>query len=437
MRTNLKAPAVPAPRTHEGAVAVRITPINELRRSVLACMLWEDSFYESGEDAAKRIAGLVATTDPEAVAALAIEARTAMKLRHVPLLLARELARRKVNVAGLLPQIIKRPDELTEFLAIYWRDGKVPLAASVKRGLATAFRKFDSYSLAKYNRADAIKLRDVLFLCHAKPKDETQAATWKQLVDGTLPTPDTWEVELSASKDKLASWTRLLAEKKLGALALLKNLRNMNEAGVSESLVRSALAECRMDWVLPFRFISAARHAPKLEDALEAVMLRSLADTPKLRGKTALVIDGSGSMFGAKISAKSELDRFDAACALAILAREVCEQVAVYVFSHNTYGVAPRRGFALRDLVRSAAEQGGTNTEHALQTAASQGYDRIIVLTDEQSHQQVSPPLPESKGYFINVAGYKNGIGYGKWTHIDGWSESVIDYIRAAEAPAQ
>lgn len=40
---------------------------------------------------------------------------------------------------------------------------------------------------------------------------------------------------------------------------------------------------------------------------------------------------------------------------------------------------------------------------------------------------------PKGRGYVINVASYKNGVGYGKWTHIDGWSESVIEYIRAAE----
>jgi len=33
------------------------------------------------------------------------------------------------------------------------------------------------------------------------------------------------------------------------------------------------------------------------------------------------------------------------------------------------------------------------------------------------------------------VASYKNGVGYGKWTHIDGWSVSVIDYIRTLESP--
>ena len=72
-----------------------------------------------------------------------------------------------------------------------------------------------------------MKLRDVLFLCHAKPKDEAQDATWKQLIGGTLPTPDTWEVALSSGADKKATWERLIAEKKLGALALLRNLRKI------------------------------------------------------------------------------------------------------------------------------------------------------------------------------------------------------------------
>jgi hypothetical protein len=59
-------------------------------------------------------------------------------------------------------------------------------------------------------------------------------------------------------------------------------------------------------------------------------------------------------------------------------------------------------------------------------------YDRLIVITDEQAHDTV--PAPKAKGYVINVASYKNGVGYGKWTHIDGWSESVIEYIRALES---
>ncbi len=433
MRTNVKAPPANLPTTHESAVAKRITNPMELRRTVMACLLWEDQFYESGESIADRIASLVASTDAQEVMTIAIEAREAMKLRHVPLLLARELARRGVNVAALLERIVQRPDELTEFLSLYWKDGKKPLAASVKRGLAKAFTKFSAYSLAKYNRDDTIKLRDVLFLVHAKPKDEEQAATWKQLVDKTLAAPDTWEVALSAGADKKETWERLLSENKLGALALLRNLRNMREAKVSDAAIRQGLKAMSTERVLPFRFISAARYAPEWEPQLEAAMLRCLADQPKLAGKTALVIDASGSMFGTPISKKSELDRFDAAAALAILVREVCADVDVYVFSTHTKRAPARRGFALRDVLHQAAERGGTNTQTAILAAASRGYDRIIVVTDEQSHQTISGPLPESKAYFVNVASYKNGVGYGAWTHIDGWSEAVIDYIRATE----
>jgi hypothetical protein len=63
---------------------------------------------------------------------------------------------------------------------------------------------------------------------------------------------------------------------------------------------------------------------------------------------------------------------------------------------------------------------------------AAETYDRLIVITDEQSHDQV--PAPRGKGYIVNVASARNGVGYGEWTHIDGWSEAVIEYIRELEA---
>lgn len=340
-------------------------------------------------------------------------------------------AEQKAVVADLLADIIQRPDELTEFLSLYWKDGRTSLAAGVKRGLARAFAKFNAYSLAKYNRADAVKLRDVLFLVHAKPRDEEQAATWKQLVDGTLPVPDTWEVALSAGADKTEAWSRLLSEDKLGALALLRNLRNMLEAKVDLSLIRGALQRCDPERVLPFRFISAAKHAPKLEPELEALMFKAVAGQEKLTGRTVLLVDGSGSMFGTRVSARSEIDRFEAASALAILLREMCEDVTVLVFSDTAHLVPARRGFALRDALAKAAEQQGTYTENAKRVADGMGYDRLIIVTDEQSHQALS--APNGKGYVVNVAMYQNGVGYGKWTHIDGWSEAIVSYIQASE----
>ncbi len=277
-RLNLKT--LFGPRTHEGAPAKRITAEQQLRRSVLACMLWEDQFYEDGVEIAGRIRELVPKVEAARVAALAVEAREKMKLRHAPLLLVREMARHNTHralVAETLQRVIQRADELAEFVAIYWKDGKAPLSAQVKKGLAGAFSKFDAYALAKYNRPGPIKLRDVLFLCHAKPLNDAQAEVWKQLVEGTLASPDTWEVALSAGADKHITWERLLQEHKLGALALLRNLRNMKDADVDPNLVGAALRAMKTDRVLPFRFIAAARHAPQWEQVLEKAMLKTLA----------------------------------------------------------------------------------------------------------------------------------------------------------------
>src|SRR5436189_121765 len=207
-------------RTHEGAPARQVSTELQLRRSVLACLLWESQFYEDGV-------------------------------------------------------------EIAEFVAIYWKDGKAPLSGQVKKGLAAAFPKFDEYQLAKYDRGGPIKLRDVLFLSHAKPRDEAQAEVWKKLIAGSLTTPDTWEVALSSGVDKRDAWERLLTEQKLGALALLRNLRNMKDAGVDEWLVLKAVREMSTGRVLPFRFLAAARYAPQWEEALEQAMLKSLASAEK------------------------------------------------------------------------------------------------------------------------------------------------------------
>ena len=443
MRTNTKT--LPAPKfTHEGARAYNTNAEQELRRSVMACLLWEDSFYESGELIADRIQSLVAKVAPEKVSEIAIEARVQQKLRHVPLMLAVAMAKlptHKHVVARTVAEIVQRPDELAEILAIYSR-GRTgqkklnKLSKQLQKGIAQAFTKFDEYSLAKYNQDNDIKLRDVLFVTHPKPQDPAQKKLWKRLIDKELKTPDTWEVAISAAKSKdetRAEWTRLLEENKLGALALLRNLRNMTEAQVETELIRTSLLKVKTERVLPFRFVSAARHAAKYEGELESAMLKSLEQFDKLPGKTIIVVDNSGSMYGTKVSAKSELDRSDAACALAILVREVCERAVIISFSNSAVTVPARRGFALREAIQNATGHGGTDTQTALFAAEKEGYDRIIVITDEQSHQSITAPKMGTKAYFINVANYQNGIGYGKWTHIDGWSEAVLQYIVAAE----
>jgi len=421
-------------RTHEGAPARNISTELQLRRSVLACLLWESQFYEDGVEIAGRIAELVPKVAADKVAGLAVEAREKMKLRHAPLLLVREMARHATHrglVAETLARVIQRADELAEFVAIYWKDGRVPLSGQVKKGLAAAFPRFDAYALAKYDRGGAVKLRDVLFLAHAKPRDEAQAGVWKRLIAGELTAPDTWEVALSSGVDKREAWERLLREQKLGALALLRNLRNMREAGVEEGLVVNALGAMSTARVLPFRFLAAARYAPQWEEALEQAMLKCVAGQEKLAGKTVVLVDVSGSMT-APLSRRSEMLRTDAAYGLAVLLRGIGEKVSVFSFSDSLIEVPARRGFALRDAIDASQRHNSTQLGKAVdELNRKHSYDCLIVISDEQAHDTVS--APKGKGYVINVASYKNGVGYGKWTHIDGWSESVVEYIRTLE----
>ncbi len=427
-------------RTHEGGTAKRINHEAQLRRSVMACMLWEREFYEDGKTIADRIVELVPLVDPVACMNIAIDARTKSKLRHVPLLIAAAMAKypdHKGVVSETLFQVIKRADELTEFLAIYWKinGGKAPLSGQVKKGLARAFGKFDEHALAKYNRPGDIKLRDVLFLCHPKPVDEAQDALWKRLIAGDLAVPDTWEVALSA-EDGVSpheKWQRLLKERKLGALACLRNIRNMKQAGITDRALSDYIITMGVDWVLPFRFIAAARFAPSLEEALEQAMFRSLQMRPKLDGPTLWLIDVSGSMKW-RLSDKSDMDRLDAACGVAMCGRELCEGGAIFTFSNQLVEVPNRRGFALRDAVLKSQRHGGTLLGQAVRTMNPHAvnFKRLVVVTDEQSHDRLPDPAFEH-AYMINVASNRNGVGYGPWTHIDGWSESVIDYITQYE----
>jgi len=422
--------------THEGAPAMRIGPLQELRRSVLAALLWEDSFYEKGSTVASRIRDLVPKVGPSDVQDLAIEARERMYLRHVPLFLVRELARIKGNgsmVADTLKRVVQRPDELTEYLAMYWQGQpdaeKEPLSAGSKRGLAAAFRKFKPETLAKYDRDNVVKLRDVLRLTHAKPASAEQGATWKRVIKRTLPTPDTWEVALSGGANKRETFERLLSEQKLGGLAFLRNLRNMIEAQVRPDLIRERFSG-GFDRVLPFRFVSALRHAPGFAAELNDAMLRVTAELPRLDGRTVVLVDVSGSMDDA-LSAKSEMKRMDVAAGLAVLVRELCVDCRVFTFSDKLVEAAAYRGLSLVDGILRSQPHGSTQLGSAVQALPCE-YDRLIVITDEQSHDRVHPP--KGAGYMINVATNQHGVGYGPWIHIDGWSERVLDFVREVEA---
>lgn len=422
--------------THEGAPARRITPEQQLTRSVNACLLWEDEFYEDGQSIAQRIHEAASKCSPEFVAQTAVEARIKHGLRHAPLWLTLDLIKRGGKIAGdVIPAVISRADELSELLAMYFaanppKDGKhrAPLSAQLKRGLAAAFVKFNEYELAKYDRENKVRLRDVLFLIHAKPKDDAQAALWKRLVDNQLATPDTWEVALSGGEDKKEAFTRLLTEKKLGGLAFLRNLRNMVEAGVDLKLMKAAFDR---PWkgILPHQFIAAAKHAPALEREIDAAMLAALAEMPKLTGQTRLLVDVSGSM-DSPLATRSDMRRLEAACGLAILLAGVAEDLEIYSFSNQLVRIPPREGMALAEAIIHSQPHSGTALGEAVKHARD--VERLIVISDEQSHSAV--PNPVGRAYMLNVASAKNGVGYGPWVHIDGFSTQCVRYMLQTEA---
>ena len=430
--------------SHEDVVVNNISANDKLKRLTFAHMLFEDQFYIDGQSSAELLKNAVNNVSPAFAVEVAKQAKTAYKLRHVPLMIMSTLAANGKANAKDITDIITRADEMGELLAIYNKDGKKPIPNQLKKGIARAFHKFDEFQLAKNDKnSAAYSVRDVMFLTHPKPQSDVEAALFKRIANQELTTPDTWETQLSAGADKKETFTRLMNERKLGTLAFLRNLRNMAQAGIDEQLIRQYGATLNVEKTLPFRFIAAARACPQLEDMLEQMMYNACANMDKIEGSTDVVIDVSGSMFGTKVSAKSDLDRFDAAAALAVLLSELCTNVKFYTFSNYLVRVAPRRGFALVDALRASQPHGGTHLSKSLEQLRKEGNgSRVIVITDEQENgygycvdslDYKGNPLG-THNYILNVGAYSNGINSGKWETITGFSEAVLSYILELEA---
>lgn len=441
--------------THGGVVAKRITNEQQLQRSVLSCLLGENEFYEDGKSIKERIIETASKCSPLFVYQLAKEARHVHGLRHVPLLLLLDLVKRKEPIidqlegGGILrtkhavANVIRRADDMTELVALYYSLGneqkKKPKGQGhmanrqLRDGLALAFCKFDEYNLAKYDRDGPVKIRDVMFLAHPKPKNEDQAQLFKRVAEKKLQVPDTWEVELSAGKDKKETFERLLKEGKLGYLALLRNLRNMMDAGCNEDLVREAiLARKGAELVFPFRFTAAARACPRLESTLDKAMLANIEGKNTLEGQTIVLVDVSGSM-DRPISSRSDITRMDTACTLASIIN--AEKLRVFSFSNRLVEVPARRGMAGVDAIIRSQQHSSTNLAQALNEINRMPHDRLIVITDEQAtgrYERIPDPVCNLP-YMINVASAKNGVGYYSWVHIDGFSEAVLKYIYVIE----
>ncbi|WP_139920993.1 TROVE domain-containing protein [Hymenobacter sp. DG01] len=509
MRFNLpfRRPS-PAPvLNHEGAPAYTLTPALELYAAVATAAL-SDQFYETADTRLVRLRELVARNDPEFVARLAVYAREKLHLRSVPLVLAVELARQHQGtnlVSRLVASVVQRPDEITELLAYYAHaNGRTGLktlnrlSKQVQKGLAQSFNRFDGYQLAKYDRAGAVRLRDALFLVHPRPADEARQALFNQLVAGTLPRPYTWETELSAlgqvgfatDAEKAAAfrqkWTELIGSGKLGYMALLRNLRNILQAGVPAEVVTqvcATLADARAvarSKQLPFRFLAAYREVLALEEgtlksvlaavglrqspvpqvlaALEAAIGHSAANLRGFGPETRVVVacDVSGSM-QQPISPRSKVLHYDVGLVLGMLLQSRCQNVVTGMFGNTWKRLALPRGPVLGNVQEFYKREGevgySTNGYLVIEDLRlrREVVDKVMLFTDCQlwnSHFNGSSVAkewaeyrrmvaPQAQLYLFDLAGHGTTPLQVHPEHgaalIAGWSDKIFDVLAALD----
>lgn len=469
LNSTRKPTTLKASQTTVGEIAGHVTTmaaaqsnIQLLRRAVLANLLWENVAYMDGQKVVDEIVRLIPLCDPKDVANLTIEARVLQKLRHTPLFLAVQMCKYDATrpyVKEVLPKIVTRADMLTDFMALYWMDGKCPICNAAKQGLREAFHNFKEYHFAKYDRDAEIKLRDVMFMVRPKPANQLEAVLYKKIADRTLETPETWEVLLSqahTSAEKAAVWEKLINEGKIGGKAMLMNLRNMQSAGVPRPTIVKGLKELKGAMLLPLDFLKAMRESNGLDRELEDAMLKTYENLPKLPGKTLFIVDVSGSM-GSITSSGSTFSTLDKAAAMAMLAANQCEDFELVCTAGDDGRCVesqvrikyPSKGFNLFKEIQDSRRTvggGGIFTAQCLEKLRKElgnkihDYARIIIFSDSQdidvSRGHNVKPRPFGKyNYICDVSCHTHGVNYkGVWTaEISGWSEHFLTYIAAFE----
>jgi hypothetical protein len=456
--------------TAEGAVGAARDPKSELFLLAVSNMGGEDTFYESAKKRDARFASLVAqvtASDPTWVAGFVTYLRDSMQMRTASVVMAAEYARAKGPGARLVvANACLRPDEPAELLG-YWigKYGK-RLPQPVKRGLADAVRRlYTERAALKYDNARAdIRMGDVIEMVHPKPSAPWQSELFKYLIDRRhnreLPprigpllnviavdahlqstAPDgrrarlgaagpeylagagmTWERLsgwLPGGMDKMA-WETVIPT--MGVMALLRNLRNFDEAGVSDEVAAQVIAklndpvEVRKARVFPLRFFSALKAVSSLRwhGAMEKGVRLTLGNIPELKGRTLVMVDNSGSMAD-KLSERSSVTRAQVAGLFgAAIAQRNPGSVAVSYDSNCLRVVEHQPGAAVLPCAEALGQAlGGTATFSCTLAAYKKlgPFDRIVILTDEQrgiydktdwfSASEVPCPI-----YTFNLAGH-------------------------------
>jgi len=407
-----------------GGKAFRKSPAFELLSLIFTTLLHEPKgkFYESEAQTLERLKTLVKHS-PRFAAQAAVWARRVLGLRSISHAVAALVCyytkgKGETWVKQFVESVIYRPDDALEIVAAYFaffgggktirkpggkRGKKVPvtLPYPLKKGIAAALSKLDGYRLAKYQKTgQAISLVDVFNLVHPKPTPEN-AEAFRQFVRGELKNVDTWEARLSAAGSdpakKAQVWRELVAERKLGYFATLRNLRNILEQApevipqVCEFITNPKAVENSL--ILPFQFVRAYKevlasgfvHSRVVADAIEEAVALSCRNIPKLPGRTLVALDESASMGGV------ETDRSPANIGSLFAAIVLKSQPGAHFMSFaNRATYKPIRTnmslFATLNDIRQNWNGGSTNF-HSIFEAATTGYDNIIILSDGEGWQ--------------------------------------------------
>lgn len=473
----------PSGLTHEDAPGYARDTKSELFLLAVANMVGENTFYEKAGDRDSRYAQLVravAVEDPDWTGRFLGWLRGDANMRTASLVGALEAAKAMVaakqpGARQVVASVLQRADEPGEALAYWTSQYGRAIPKPVKRGIADAIgRLYTEYGLLKYDTVSkGFRFADVIDLVHPAPaapwqgdlftaalarrrnRDEplpdslTMLAANAQLraeatanpavlldVDRLREAGMTWEDVLSLAGtrlDKADVWTAMIPA--MGYMALLRNLRNFDQAGVSDTVAGQVAArlsdpaQVAKSRQLPMRFLSAYRAAPSLRWSypLEQALGHSLASIPALSGRTLILVDTSSSMDDT-FSKDGTLKRWDAAVIFAVALGQRCHTADVVSFSSTArYWGDPHgaltKPFPLtvgESLLRSVQRWksggwflgGGTATAAAVRKHFT-GHDRVVIVTDEQAGVdvgEVSQAAPATVPmYTWNLAGYERG----------------------------
>lgn len=475
-RSQIVSVADPGARTFEGAPGFSRDVKGELFLLGVTNLVSEDTFYEAAAERDDRYVQLIRAAtreDADWVARFLPWLRGTANLRTASLVGAVEYAIARATVSdgptgrSVVASVCQRADEPAEVLAYYVATHGRKIPKAIKRGVADAAQRlYNERSFLKYGDGSRNwKFADVIELTHPTPESDAQSALFKYAIDSrhrATPVPEelrvvnkraridtlsdterrslssqelraagvTWENASSWGAMDKDAWEQSIPN--MGYMALLRNLRNFDEKGVSDSVAMKVMAkladpsEVAKSRQLPLRFLSAYKEAPSLRWAwpLEQALNASLSNVPQLKGDTLLLLDKSGSMAD-RISDKSKVTRYDVAAVFA--AAIALRAESIFMLTFNNYIQAPpiELGASVLKVVESFGRpSGGTYLHAAVRQGLSQvpSPRRVVILTDEQvypdtgsqswyeSEQPIGRIVPAHVPvYIFNVAGYKHG----------------------------